>query len=126
MFYASWCGYCKKALPLIDAMAKEYADKPVRFAAVSLDTLVEDGVDPQKNKRAKTRDYVVNQFKNMGISSVNQAFDPAKAGKTKYKATSFPTMFLTDKTGKIAKVYIGGKAVNDGTLKKDIEALLGT
>ena len=123
MFYASWCGFCKKTLPKLDVLSKEYKDKPVRFVAVSLDDLVEEGADPKINRRAKTKDYVVQQFKDFGLS-LTQAFDPQKAGKGKFKVVSFPTMILIDQKGKISDVYIGGNAVNDGSLKKAIDALL--
>ena len=122
MFYASWCGHCKKALPKIEELTKKYKGKPVRFAAVSLDQIVEFGADPN-SQRSKTKEFVVDQFKDYGLT-FTQAFDPGKAGQSKYKVTSFPTMFLVDQNGQVAKVYIGRQAVEDGTLHRDIEALL--
>ncbi len=123
MFYASWCGHCKKALPKIGEMTRKFKEDPVRFAAVSLDQIVEFGADPD-SRRSKTKEYVINQFKNLGLD-FTQAFDPENAGKTKFKVTSFPTMFLVDQAGKIDKVYIGRGAVEDGSLERDIKALLG-
>jgi len=123
MFYASWCPHCKKALPKLEELNKSYQDKGVRFVAVSQDTLVEDGTDKSSNPRARTKEQVVGQFKDSGCSFA-QAFDPANAGRNQFKVSSFPTMFLIDQGGKVDKVYIGGKAVEDGTLKRDIDALL--
>lgn len=122
MFYASWCGHCKKALPKIEEITKKYKDKPVRFAAVSLDQIVEFGADPN-DRRSKSMEFVVDQFKDYGLT-FTQAFDPDKAGQSKYKVTSFPTMFLIDQKGNVDKVYIGRQAVEDGSLQRDIEALL--
>lgn len=119
-FYASWCGFCKRALPKIDGLYKEYKDKGVRFVAVSLDSIVEDGAT---GKRAKTKEYVIKQFTDLNLS-LPQAFDPNKFGSSLYKVSSFPTMFLIGKTGTIERVYVGGGAVNNGSLKKDIDDLL--
>ncbi len=121
-FYASWCPHCKKALPKVEAISQELKGKPVRFAAISLDQLVEHGADP-KNRRTKTKDFVIKQFKDLG-ATFTQAFDPSNAGKNLFKVSSFPTMFLIDQQGKINKVYVGGGAAQDGSLKRDIEALL--
>ena len=115
MFYASWCGFCKRSLPQIDAMHKEYQEKNanVRFVAVSLDTLVEDGADPSTNKRARTKEQVVKQWKDLNLS-LPQAFDPAMTGKNQYKVQSFPTMFLVSKKGVVERAFVGGGALTDG------------
>jgi len=121
-FYASWCPHCKAALPKVEAIYQQLKGQPVRFAAISLDQLVEHGADP-KNRRSKTKDYVIKQFKDLG-ATFTQAFDPDNAGKSLFKVSSFPTMFLIDQQGKIDKVYVGEGAAKDGSLKRDIETLL--
>jgi thiol-disulfide isomerase/thioredoxin len=42
-FFASWCGYCKKQIPVVNSLyTSKYADNPnVEFVAVSEDTLVQ-------------------------------------------------------------------------------------
>ncbi len=121
-FYASWCGYCKKALPKLDELSKSYEGKNVRFVGINQDTIVEQ-LDPN-NRRGKTREQVVEQWKQLG-ASFPQIIDTEKMGRTQMKVTSFPTMFLISKTGKIEEVYVGGGAVNNGTLKKDIDKSIG-
>lgn len=121
MFYASWCGFCKRALPKLSALSESYKDKPVRFVGVSLDTIV-DKPDP-KNRRGKTKEYVTKQWADLGVK-FPQAFDVGKAGRNQFKVQSFPTMFLIGKTGIVEQVYVGGGGVNNGSVKRDIDTLL--
>jgi thiol-disulfide isomerase/thioredoxin len=36
-FWATWCGPCVEELPLLSRLSQEYADKKVRFVAISAD-----------------------------------------------------------------------------------------
>ncbi|WP_263350980.1 TlpA family protein disulfide reductase [Acidicapsa acidisoli] len=36
-FWATWCGPCVEELPLLSQLSQEYADKKVRFVAISAD-----------------------------------------------------------------------------------------
>ena len=121
-FYTSWCGYCKKTMPKLSELADSYEGKPVRFVGVNQDRLV-DQPNP-KNSRAKTKEQVIKQWQDLGIT-FPQVFDPASVGRNEFKVVSFPTMFLIDKAGNVDKVYVGSGAVTNGTLKRDIESLLG-
>lgn len=123
MFYASWCGFCKRALPEVEKMSKEYAGKSARILCVSMDT-IKDGTESPDDKRAKTKDEIFAQFKELNVS-LPQALDLEKVGGSKFSVQSFPTFFLFGgKSGKVERVYVGGGGITDGSIKKDIEALL--
>lgn len=120
MFYASWCGFCKRSLPKLDGYAKEFAGKSAKIIAVSMDSIKEDGAT---GKRARSMKQVTDQWKDLGVS-LPQALDSNKHGGSKFKVSSFPTLFLLGKSGKVERVYVGGGAVSDGSLKKDMETLM--
>jgi thiol-disulfide isomerase/thioredoxin len=121
MFYASWCGFCKKSLPKLEEMQKSYEGKPFKVMAISMDTIVAEA-DPQ-NPRAKKKEDVLQQWKDMNLT-LPQALDSNKDGASKFKVASFPTMFLLGKSGKVERAYSGAGAVNDGSLKSDVDTLL--
>ncbi len=121
MYYASWCGFCKRSLPQMSTMYNGMKDKGVKFVGISQDTLVEDGA--KAKGRAKTKAFVMKQWKDLG-ATFPQAFDPEKAGRSKFKVSGYPTLVLLDKDGKVANAYVGAGALSDGSLKKDIEKLL--
>lgn len=118
-FYASWCGYCKKSLPNIEKIYQEYKDKGVRFIAVNLD-------DPNasQKRRAFTKEQSLAKLKELGVT-FDVAFDPTKEIGKLFKVSSFPTMFVIDKSSKVAKVEMGaiqGRRIQ--TFKKQLDAIL--
>ena len=111
-FVAPNCGYCKKALPNVEKVRKEYESKGVRFVNVA-----------QTMRKKYTTDEVVDVFKKTG-SQLEIAHDAANAIGKKFKATTFPTMVVVDRTGKVEAVNIGAKKNLDTLLKGQLDKLL--
>ena len=44
-FWAPWCGPCKIMIPIFEELAKEYADKPIKFGKMNID---ENGNTPSQ------------------------------------------------------------------------------
>lgn len=111
-FWASWCGPCKKALPVLAELHKEYGDKGVVFIAVSLDEKKAD-MDAYLKKSpipfAVVRDPKGKLAEKLGIEGIPTSFVVAGDGKLREVHDGF------EGEAKARKAY---KAVLDELLKK--------
>lgn len=110
-FWASWCGPCKKELPALDALAKEYAQtgSPVVVVAVNID---------------KDRAKADRTLKLLGLSSLTILFDPAGTSAGLYDLPSMPTSFVIDGKGIVRHVHAGYRPGDERGLRREIDALL--
>lgn len=108
-FWASWCGPCRRSLPEVQALAKEYKGRDVQVLGVNLDRKLEAGVK-----------YAADQ--NLGFPSV---FDDGGQVAQSYGVRSIPSMLIVGPDGEVAYSSVGfdPKALPD--IKKVIEDLLG-
>lgn len=90
-FWATWCGPCRKAMPIIDRVTKSFADKGVRLYAVNLQ---ETAAEVQKF------------LKEQGIE-VNVAFDKDGSVAQKYMADSIPETVIIGQDGTVQVVHVG-------------------
>lgn len=116
IFFASWCGYCKRALPTLEALNKEYAGKDVEIVAISLDA--------KAGQRAKTEPEILAVFEQLGMSTVPMAWDPDRKVGNEYKVQSFPTSFVIGKNGIVEAVHIGGPADLSKQIQGEVDKLL--
>jgi len=59
-FWATWCVPCREELPLLSKLSKEYAEKKVRFVAISADE------EPENKKNRAKIDMFLSQ-QNLGM-----------------------------------------------------------
>jgi thiol-disulfide isomerase/thioredoxin len=113
-FIAPNCGYCKKQLPNVEKVRKEYESKGVRFVTVA-----------QKMRKDYTDDEIVDVMKKAGanLELSTSDFATKKVGG-QFKAVSFPTMFVVNREGKIAYVNIGAKQNLESLLKGQLDGLI--
>ena len=96
-FWAQWCEPCKKELPQLDKLAKEFAGKNVVILAVNLD---------------KTKDNAQKLAQQLGLS-LPVLLDPAGSVAATYDLPKMPTSFLIDKKGIVRFVHEGFEGSGD-------------
>jgi thiol-disulfide isomerase/thioredoxin len=105
-FWATWCPPCRASIPGIEKLHEKYGDKGLTVLAVSVDDGGWDDV------RAFVRENGIKYSVLKGTEEVASA----------YGARSIPMLLLIDRTGAIARRYLG--AGNDDDLEQDIRSLL--
>jgi thiol-disulfide isomerase/thioredoxin len=99
-FWATWCGPCVMALPVLAEVAAEFKDRDVVFYAINL----------RENSR-----QIQSFLKKRGLD-ITVALDPdGKVGEL-FKVEGIPQTVIVGKDGKVAHVHVGFSR----TLKKDL------
>ena len=111
-FFAVNCGYCNKQIPRLETVRKEYESKGVRFITVS-----------QTMRKPFSDDDVKSKIAGLGFKG-ELVIDPGNTAGPLYKATSFPTMVVVGKDGKVAAVNIGNVGDLESRMKTQLDALL--
>lgn len=126
--WASWCGFCKKQIPVLEKLRQTYEGKGVRFLNVSGDAprpvpQTDPNTAPQMETQAQVIKKVLDTSAQME-SKLPIAFDVNHEAASKWGAGSFPTLFVVDKRGIVAAVHVGAQANLEETLKSELDLLL--
>lgn len=106
-FWATWCGPCVKAMPVIDKVAKAFAAKGVKFVAVNLRETEAD----------------VKGFMEQHKLAPTVAMDKDGAIATQYMVSGIPQTVIVGKDGNVAKVHVGLLPDLEQQLTKELTAL---
>jgi cytochrome c biogenesis protein CcmG/thiol:disulfide interchange protein DsbE len=90
-FWAQWCEPCKKELPQLDKLSKEYAGKGVVIVAVNID---------------KQRENAERMVKQLGVS-LPVLLDASGSVAGSYDPPKMPSSFVVDKKGIVRFVNEG-------------------
>jgi thiol-disulfide isomerase/thioredoxin len=96
-FWATWCGPCIAAMPVIDGITKKYADKGVEFYALNIGESTED---------------VQTFFKTAKVRP-NVLLDPQSVVADAYKAEAIPQTVVIGKDGRIEAVHVGYSSLEE-------------
>jgi len=107
-FWATWCGPCRAAMPALVEVAREYADKGVRYFAVNL-----------REDPGKIRSYL----KEAGLQ-IAVPLDKDGSVAQQYGVRGIPTMVIVDKDGVVEKVHVGASPGLKGELTRVLDDLL--
>jgi peroxiredoxin len=107
-FWATWCGPCVQAMPIIDKVAAKYKDQGVRLFAVNLQE------EPDE----------IRTFLEEAKLDVPVALDTEGAVAAAYMANNIPQTVLVGKDGTVQVVKVGLSPNLEDALSKELEALL--
>lgn len=106
-FWASWCGPCRQAMPIVSSVANKFKDKNVVLYAVNL-----------RETPEKVRDFL--KSSNLSVTVLLDKGDVA----TRYGVTGIPRLVIIGKDGLIKTVHGGMSPELEDQLTSDINALL--
>jgi len=107
-FWATWCGPCQRALPILAKVTSEYAGKGVVFCAVN-----------QQEQPERIKDYL----KKNGIACPVALDEDGKAG-TLYKLRGIPQTVLIGKDGTVQAVHVGLLPDLEKKIRAELDALV--
>ncbi|MEZ5462506.1 MAG: TlpA disulfide reductase family protein [Dokdonella sp.] len=92
-FWATWCGYCLKELPVLENVQRKLGPDRVAVVAINTDT----DQDKYRAMRRKMKDFQLTMTVDRGNPDVSAA----------YGVSGLPHMLMIDKQGKVAFTHIG-------------------
>lgn len=107
-FWASWCGPCRRELPVLDALQKTAGDR-LHIVAVN----VRDSPSDYKFIRRQLKD-----------SALTFTHDSTGAISSTYDVHSYPNLYVIDQNGRIATVHIGFGEGSLDEILADVNKLL--
>jgi thiol-disulfide isomerase/thioredoxin len=107
-FWGTWCGWCVKAMPMIEKVHQRYKDKGV--VVIGMNTENDPRADPAGFMRRNKYTYRL-------------ALNAEKVTR-EYQVTGYPLLYVVGKDGKIAAVEVGYSDDLDKKLSEVIDRLL--
>ncbi len=105
--WATWCGPCRREMPLLDSLSRESAARGIRVIGVSID---DEGAGA--DIRAFLTEY--------GIS-FTVLHDPNSTVTAIFRTRGVPETFLIDSEGRLARRWIGGVDGPASDIRKAVE-----
>jgi thiol-disulfide isomerase/thioredoxin len=90
-FWASWCGPCRKSLPLYEEMKEEFPSETFEIVAINLD---EDRNDAVRFLEKHPVSYTI-------------LLDPAGTTASQWQIQAMPTSFLLGADGRVIRSWAG-------------------
>lgn len=107
-FWASWCAPCRVSFPILDAIAKEYADRGLQVIGINLDENLDDA-----------RRFVEQTPVDFLLLS-----DPEGQSAGEFSVKAMPSAYLIDRQGQIRKVHLGFRKGDGERLREELLELL--
>ncbi len=108
-FWATWCGPCIQAMPMVEKATSEFPENDVMLVAVNLQ---------------ETRPQIKAMLERHQLRIPRVALDKDGAIAEKYQAHAIPQTVIIGRDGNVSRLYIGGGAKFDEQLRDAIKATL--
>ena len=118
-FWVSWCSDCKKEIPKVVELYKEYGENKKDLIILGVVTPISEKYPDNKdriNKKALLKHITDNKY------IFPSLFDETGKTYAEYEIEEYPSTFIIDRNGHL-KVYIKG-AISKEELKQNIESVL--
>lgn len=107
-FWASWCGPCRKAIPLYEAMYREIGTEHFEILAINVDENEQDAID----------------FLAQHPVTYPVLLDPTGTTAASWGIVVMPTSFLLDREGRIVRQFPGFETSHFEDIRHEIDSLL--
>ncbi|QEG34112.1 redoxin domain-containing protein [Bythopirellula goksoeyrii] len=107
-FWATWCGPCVDALPIISKVARDFKEKHVTFYAVNV------GESPER----------IQEFLTSENLDVPVLLDQETTLASLYQASGIPQTVIIDKEGRVQVVHVGFGGNMEEQLTQELEEIL--
>lgn len=111
-FWATWCGPCRHALPHLQSLQDQYADRGLTVLAVSID-------DPRNQPK-------IGAFVRAQKLSFPVLLDGDSRVARLYRATSVPTTFLISPAGRVVAFHRGYREGDEKLIADEVAALFAS
>lgn len=111
-FFAHDCQHSQKQLPRVELVRTQYGPKGVAFLNVC-----------GSMRQTYTEDEVASRLAALGVTG-DFAIDVENRARLRFKALSFPTVYVIERGGRIARVIVGNNETLEQQLKAAIDAVL--
>jgi peroxiredoxin len=107
-FWATWCGPCLTAMPLVDRIVHEFDGAGVQLIAVN---------------QQETPKQITSMLERHKLN-LTVALDRDGGVSQKYRAESIPQTVIIDRTGNVARVFVGIGPNSAETLREALRSVL--
>ena len=109
-FWATWCPPCRREMPSMNALAKEFKDRPFKVIAIN---------------EWETEDIVFPYLGQIDLDpSFPILFDKSGEISKRYDVRGLPTTYVIDRQGQIVYRAIGGRDFNHPEVRKILQSLM--
>ncbi len=123
-FWASWCGPCRKSLPLYETLYQELAAQTQSGQTVTMHSQGGRFTVLAINVDEDLQDAI--RFLQQHPVSYPVLLDPQGLAAADWRVKVMPSSFLLDRSGNVVKEYAGFEESHIEEIRHDIQALLDT